>query len=157
MLTIRVKIRDLELEGTGFDSFEKFEPVLDRVVAIWKESAGSNSERLGKNLNPSSDIELPPGSWEMSINSFAAKLGGDTCRDLLKIGATYLSLVQGKQRFPRLDLLAIVKESTRWKKSYGNQVARDIQRMIAQSELVENATDIYSVPANVLDEIRSKL
>ncbi len=155
MNTIRLKIRDLEIEGIGFDSFEKFEPVLSRAVEIWKEIGAIES---APKKNPPHSNEHKSTSLDgISINSFAAKLSGDTCRDLLRISAAYIVLVGGQQKFKREELINTAKESSRWKKNYADQMSVNITRMIAKSELTENATGIYSLPPQVIDEFKQKL
>lgn len=159
MHTIRLKIRDLEVEGIGFDSFEKFEPILNKAVEIWKGSGGNeivktpaNAPPVPKVVNASSGETL-----DMSINSFVAKVGGDSCRNLLKASAGYLVLVKGEQKLKREDLINTAKDSTSWKKNFVNQTGINIERMIKHSELIENSSGIYSLPSPIVEEMQSKL
>jgi hypothetical protein len=157
MNTVRLKVRDLEFEATGFDTFAVCEPLLNRAIEIWKE---------GPRIAPATAIsEKPPqrvreGSSspsDLSVNSFAARLSGDSCRDLLKICGAYLAIVKGQERFSRDDLVSTAKSSSRWKKNYTNQVASNIQRMISQSELIENATDVFTLPDSIVEQVRAQL
>ena len=157
MNTIRLKIRDLEIEGVGFDTFEKFEPILNRAVEIWKSSGGAtpNSAPLTPRKNEAGVSSEQFGS--ISINSFIVKVGGESCRDLLKASAGYLTIVQSQERINHDDLVATAKQSTRWKKDFSANVNRDVKRMIDQGEITENATKIYSLPPAAVEEMRSML
>lgn len=157
MNTIRLKIRDLEVEGIGFDSFEKFEPILNRAVEIWKGSGGSTANSATTTPRKTDVGATSEEFGDISINSFIVKVGGESCRDLLKASAGYLTIVQSQERINHDDLVATAKQSTRWKKDFSANVNRDIKRMIDHGEITENATKIYSLPLAAVEEMRSML
>lgn len=159
MHTIRLKIRDLEVEGIGFDSFEKFEPILNRAVEIWKESSTANRfEQTPKSLSSDTSAStIPVEQAELSINSFVARVGGDTCREILSASAGYLIIIRSYQRIPHEELLETARSCSRWKKDYGNNLMRDVKRMIEQSQLIENSDRVYSLPHSILEEMKTKI
>jgi hypothetical protein len=157
MNTVRLKVRDLEFEATGFDTFAACEPILNRAIEIWKGAPCSVPAGNMIDKPQQANRESGPLPSDISINSFAAKLTADSCRDLLKICAAYLTIAKGQERFSRDELLATAKSSSRWKKTYTNQVAGNIQRMISQSELTENATGVYTLPDQIIEQVRAQL
>ena len=159
MQSIRMKIRDFELEGIGFKSFEEFEPILNRALEIWKGSSSARQRLQNDDLSsPSHEPEPRSGSVpDITINTFVARVGGDSCRDLLKASAGYLAIVGSQERIRHEELISTAKSSSRWKKSYSNMMSRDLKRMIENDEIVENASGQYSLPSTAIDEMSAKL
>lgn len=159
MHTIRMKIRDFEVEGIGFDSLEKFEPILSRALEIWKNTTPPSqpmkteavSKVVGEQVASSGAIP------EITVNTFVARIGADSCRDLLKASAGYLAIIMSQERIRHEDLIATAKGCSRWKKTYSNMMSKDLKRMIEKNEIIENASGQYSLPSTIIEEMQLKL
>lgn len=159
MHTIRMKIRDFEVEGIGFDSLEKFEPILNRALEIWKDNTTPRQPLKTQTFSPATGEQTAQSDNipEITMNTFVARVGADSCRDLLKASAGYLAIVTSQERIRHEDLIATAKGCSRWKKTYSNMMSKDLKRMIEKNEIIENASGQYSLPPVIMEEMRSKL
>ncbi|RWX75561.1 hypothetical protein EPK99_17840 [Neorhizobium lilium] len=82
---------------------------------------------------------------EMSMNSVVAKLGGNTCTELLKSAAVYLTLVMGKEKFTAREWDDAARESKSWKISYTKQKADRRLRLVKSGYVIENQKEVYSL------------
>lgn len=155
MQSIRLKIRDFEIEGTGFETLEEFEPVLNRALEIWRESPTPVKGPASSLDRP--EISTPANAPEITMNTFVARVGADSCRALLRASAGYLTIVAAHERIRHDDLITTAQSCSRWKKSYSNMMSKDLKRMIEKGEIIENASGQYSLPAAQCEQMRAQL
>lgn len=158
---IAVRINRIEIEFKGSENFieTKLVDLLERLIKAAESSAVIPAMPDQRDAEPDSlDIKnQPKPKLSLSINSVIAKVGGDSCRAILLASAAHISLVQGKNRFTRDELVTGAKEASVYKRDYSNQVSRDLSRLIKSGEIIENAKDVFCLSEAKKAEFAAKL
>lgn len=108
----------------------------------------------------SSVTASPPSErLELGMGSVAAKLGGNSVKDLALAAAIFLTLVHGKSRITRQEIWTAMQQATgHFKKGMkGGNFSRALQTLLKEGHLNEIAKDAYALPASQLDSARARL
>jgi hypothetical protein len=147
---LTVKGATVEFEGNS-DLFDaKIKPLCDRLFAIPKSAADDDEAVRG---GEESFRQKRVGT----INTVIAKLGADSCMDVLKAAAVQLVFYKGKDRFSDDEWDETAKEANAWKADYSNQKAKTKKRLIKSGFVIENAAGIFSLSDASVREMESKL
>lgn len=156
---IKIKLGSVEIEYEGSDQFLKDElpALLVAVSELYK-----NSGHLMSTNNIVSSNEISGSVTEQKIQgttaTLAAKLGGGSGPELAICAAARLTFVLAKDKFHRKELLAEMKTANSYYKStYMSNMSTLLSGLVKSGKFMEPSTDNYSLSADILKSIGTKL
>lgn len=158
---IRCKIGEMEVEYEGKESFLKddLSHLLDTMSGFFKahlNATKSTSSSIFEKRDE--DPQAGQSQFDLSVNSIAARLDVKTGPDLAMAACGYLTLVKGKERCSRAEVLATMKEaSSYYKTSMGSNLSAHLGRLVKINRLNETASDTYALTANERTTIENSL
>ena len=150
---IRLKIGEMEVEYEGKESFLKddLSNLLDTMSGFFKVHRGaveSNDSPSGKKRSVEPNA-AEPSRIDLSVNSIASRMNVKTGPDLAVAACGYLTLVKGRERCSRAELLAAMKEaSSYYKATMGSNLSSHLGSLVKGSRLNQTASDAYALTAN---------
>ena len=156
MTTLQMKIGNSELTLESASALSPDE--LDNAFKAFERFRGMVGASP-MTIATSGDGGSPPasnGGIDASIDMFVSRLGGDSCRALLKAAAAHLTLVDGQAVFGRQLWFERAQEAHEWRADYSSNRARDVRRMISSKEMIEKQGGMYALTPRVAAEIRAK-
>lgn len=150
---IKIKMGEIEIEYEGSEDFlkEELPELLSAVSDLYKKSAPSPNGDNDSGFAGSTDIQG-------TTANIAAKLGGSTGPDLAMASAVRLTLVLGKEKFQRKELLEEMQTATAYyKTSYSSNLTTTLNKLVKNDKLMEPAKDTYSLSASSRNNIGSQL
>ena len=165
---IKLRIGQFEVEYEGHNSFlkENIFHLMERAIEIHaKHGQTIPTHSLQDNStgddNDDDDGVKPVGhsrKWELAVSTIATRLSAKSGPDLASAAAAHLTLVQGRERFSRQDLLENMKaHSGMYKTSIGKNLTSTIQSLIRNGRLNEVAQGSYSLTAAEKERVESSL
>lgn len=156
---IRLRIGQLEVEYEGAPAFLEGEllGMMKKFVTFYKEHGGAiPAEPPIKHGAPH-----PTGSGsalDHSTNTIATLLGAKSGPDLILAAAAHYTLVLGKDRFTRRDLLGEMQTaSSFYKATYNNNLTKYLERLVRADRLRLVAQDTYALSASEKQALEAKL
>lgn len=159
MKTIRLEVGALRLEVISDDVETDLKIALATLKSMTATAAALPlpSEEGGPASGATARGAKPHSDYDHGINTYVAKLGGDSGRKLIRAASFHLSLVDGLESFPKDALIARAREAREWKKDYVNTQATDLRRMVASGDLIERSNGQFTVPTKALEEGKALL
>ena len=158
---IRLKIGTMEVEYEGKDSFLKddLSSLLDTMSDFFKAHRGTvESNEPAVVTQESEGTKAPKDQIDLSVNSIASKMNVKTGPDLAVAACGYLTLVKGRERCSRAELLATMKNaSSYYKATMGSNLSSHLGRLVKSSRLNQTASDAYALTANEKKKIEDCL
>ena len=146
----------IELEYEGEERFLKEE--LPDLLGTVKKLGDVRARAEGK---AGSETEEPAaaGSHQQSLSTsvIASRLNCRQGADLIEAAAFYLIGVLKKETFSRDELIREMRSAKAFfKKSYVNNLSNYLKQLISGQRLNEVGTDIFSVPHDVLKQLKGR-
>lgn len=153
-MSVRVGPAVIEIEIEGDDFGKALSDATSAVEKISHLSLRSDHKPslLGDSAPEQKDFNST--TIEAGINTFVARLGGKSGREILKAAAAHITLVEGASTFSSDQWKKRAKEARDWQAGYAKLQARDMKRMIDQGEINEKGADMYALPTKTLDDVR---
>ncbi len=151
---LRLKMGSIELEYEGEERFLKEElpnllgsvKELGDLMAVGNEVSSTNGKSIADSTNN-----------RLSTSVIASKLNCKQGADLIEAAAFYLIGVLKKETFTRDELIREMRSAKAFfKKSYVNNLSNYLKQLIAGQRLNEVGTDIFSVPHDVLKQLKGR-
>lgn len=159
-IKISASVGNLAFAYEGENSLfeEKFGTVMDRLSDLSRSLPG-NFTRDKESAEPPSKVGngSSVSNYSGTINTLVAKVGGDSCSELLKAAAAHLTLYEGKDRFSSTEWDNSAKDANLWKASYTNSKSTDKKRLVASGFIIENAKDTYSLSPSARRAMEEKI
>lgn len=153
---INIKIGNLEIGFEGSEDYIKN----DLLTTIKKVKDMFGIEEIPQAPTPAQVTKMQPTGKQIegTVTNISAKLGVTNGPELVMATATYLTLVEGNDRFTRRQLIDNMKTaSSYYKASYAGNLTQHINGLIKKDMLNEVAKDTYALPVSVITEMESKL
>ncbi|KGI78839.1 hypothetical protein [Oleiagrimonas soli] len=158
---IRIKMGAIEVEYEGSEEFLKKElpELLRGVLELHRESGESvNDDRGQGESGDNMGREVEKESFTGTTNTVAAKLSASSGTDLIVAAASRITLVLGKDKISRAELLKEMQDaSSYYKKSYSANLTKYLKQLVQADRLREIAKDTYSLSASELRKVKGKL
>lgn len=157
---IRLKIGQLEIEYEGCSSF-----LQDDLLNLMEKMVGFLAEHEAPIPTDSAPAQTngagstgSTGELDHSTNTIATILGAKTGPDLVVAASAGLTLVQGKDRFSRKELLTEMKTATSFfKKTYSNNLSKYLEGLTNADRLRLVAKNTYAISANEKKKLETEL
>jgi len=94
---------------------------------------------------------------EGTLSQLAARLGVESCRDLLLAAALHLVEYQGKERFAKDDWVSCAREAKQWKSAYSVQTATVINRLMDSGSVNETSKGTFSLTDETISKMSAQL
>lgn len=159
---LSVKFGVLEIEYSGPISFveERLADFCERISALDVPSKSIPEPKASGAIIDTNPAGSAPADLEgISMNALAQKYGVSKGVDLLKVAAIHLSIVQGKEVFPKSAILEEAKKATSYYKesTHRKNIGSLTNTMLKEDFLREQGGDNVAVSANAMTSARSML
>lgn len=154
---IRLKIGQLEIEYEGKESFlqDGLLNLMKKVVSFYAENKASIPAAPAP--APATN-DLASVALDHSTNTIATILGVKTGPELVVAASAHLTLVQGKDRFNRKELLTEMQTAASfYKSSYGNNLSKYLDRLVKADRLRLVGKNTYAISATEKQSLDAKL
>lgn len=153
---LRFKAGSTEVEYEGSASF--LEGKLEATVAALMELA-KGAPALTPSAEKSASEKGAQGAAELSTNTIATILDAKSCADLVIAAAARLSIVDGKLKFTRKEVIAQIKTATTfYKATYkGGNLSGALATLVKAKRLLLQGADEYALSATELKSLEAKL
>lgn len=140
---LKIKVGAVELEVEAPEAF-----VLDRfpslVTQVLKENGWTDIKQI---VQPSATVSNSDGGLDQSTNTIAALLDAKTGPDLALAACAHMSLVKGKMKFSRKDVLDEMQAAaTFYNHNYSGNLTKILQSLMKAKKLNLVANQTYSLP-----------
>jgi len=144
---IRIKIGEIEVEYEGPESFLKEElPNLLTTVSKLYEDNGHTVASAPEGKPAPGMVAKPKAKFSGTTKTIAGRLGCKSGPDLAIAAAARLTLVKQEDSFSRAALHTEMKGATSYyKKSYGNNLTKNLDSLVKSGRLVEPATGKFAL------------
>ncbi|MFN7114645.1 MAG: hypothetical protein ACK4PK_09855 [Alphaproteobacteria bacterium] len=143
---------EIEYEGNITDFKTHLTEILETVSGYLPAAAASTQQApIGTANNV---VPFASGQLEATTNTIASKLGCNNGVDLIKAAALQLTLVQGKSKFTRQELIDEMKTSSYHKSSYISNLTSYLKTLLSNGLLNESQKDTYSVNPSQLQQLQ---
>ena len=148
---------DLEIEYEGAATF-----LTSELLALVREAASLHAEGIA----PASDDEAEPpktdssgqSSVNLSMATVATRLNAKTGPELAIAAAAFLTICQGRDVFPRKDILATMRAApAHYKKAMGGNLSGSLTSLLKQKRLNETAGDKYALTVAEKERLHATL
>jgi hypothetical protein len=162
-MTAKLRIKagsvELELETEADLSVDDVKALLKEVETLTltsgAETPGGGVDSAAANADGSPSKLAEPK--KLHITSIAAKLDVKTGADLAVAAAAQLQLMDGKDSFTRQELLATMKQATKYYKASMSANLTSIISSLIPKKLNQLATDTYSLTADAHSALEAAL
>lgn len=154
VVKIRIKAGQFEIEFEGDKKFleKDFLGLVTQVAGVFK----GQPEIL--TAEPSASISAPTFGDHFSTNTIATKLSVDRGPELVIAAAAHLALVQKRGTFSRKEIADEMKKAPQfYKRSYGSNLAKIIDRLVKSDRLHLVGERTYSLAAKEKSRLEDKL
>ena len=153
---IRLKAGEAEVELRGSEGFVR--EALPGLVGLVKEMSSpeglSNDDYQETPLSNIPDKQGPA----MTVNTVAARLNVTKRKDFVMASCAYLSLIKGKERFERKEILAGMKSAQNYyKEGYRKSLTELLESLVKDGKLLETKKNIYALDARAKSDLETKL
>ncbi|MCB1838859.1 MAG: hypothetical protein KDI61_01170 [Alphaproteobacteria bacterium] len=154
---IRLKVGAIEVEYEGdiAELKEHLPDLLETVTGIDVPENVQPAETAGMSA-PNVVSMQGKHKMEGTTNSIASAIGCKSGPDLIKAASLQLTLVQGKEKFTRRELIAEMKTSTYHKETYIRNLGSYLKTLF-KDFLNESSKDTFSIKPAALEQYRSQL
>ena len=161
-IRVRVKVSWLEMEYEGAPSHirEHVIELVERLLSTRKESTQEGDGRVSieNELDSKRGSDEIAGLLDLSTSTIAAKMSVSTGSDLALAASAKLLLVDGRETFPRKDILGEMKKAPAYfKRTYSNNLTKSLEKLIKSDRLRLTAPEVYSISAKEQERLRTKL
>ncbi len=157
---IRIKLDQIEVEYEGAPSFieDNLLNMLRDAMELFKDGMPQLSDRTPNEIGNGKKSHETGDKLDLSTNTIATKMGCKTGADLIVAAAACLTLVQGKDRFHRKDVLAEMQTaSSFFKVTYTNNLTTYLDGLMKSDRLRLVAENTYAISAKEKEELEQKL
>lgn len=157
---LRVKLGAAEIEYEGESGFLKDEvmPTVSKMLAMVESRSDlqkSPPAVAADNLLASSDSGAVL-DHSLSTSTIATKLKANSSGELAIAAAAHLTLVQGRGRITRQELLDEMKSATSfYKSSFNNNLTNTLKTLVRKDRLRLVSADTYALSAKELADLGS--
>lgn len=157
---IRLKMGQLEVEYEGQASFlqDDLFNLMEKMVGFYaKHKASIPAAPLPAQTN-GAGLTDSTGELDHSTNTIATILGAKTGPDIVVAASAGLTLVQGKDRFSRKELLTEMQTAASFfKATYRNNLSKYLQGLVKADRLRLVGQNTYAISANEKKALETKL
>lgn len=153
---LKLGFGDIQIEYEGqLTELKEHLPELLKVIEGFKPAltivaTGKNTETAPAKVANNNKIEA-------TTNTLAAKLNCSSCSELIKAAALQLTLVQGKTKFTRQELVTEMKTSSYYKDTYMGNLNKYLKTLIKAGFLNEAQKDVYAVNPSQLSVLEAQI
>ncbi len=162
MTTLHLKTATYEIEYDG--DLAELANTLPSLIEILGISA--EAPLINETNNPATNIQdtsnaLPSNdatTTALSVSTIAARLSVNSGPDLIIAAAASLSIFQSRRSFSRSELLKEMQAAhSYYKKTYSSNLTKALTRLVKSGDLLEQSGSTYSLSAQKLSELESRL
>ena len=153
---IRLKAGEAEVEFRGSEGFVR--EALPGLVGFVKEMSSpeglSDDDYQEAPSSSNSDKQMPA----MTVNTVAARLNIKKRKDLVMAACAYLSVIKGKERFERKEILDGMKSAQNYYKvGYRKALTDLLDSLVKDGKRLETEKNIYALDARAKSDLEAKL
>ena len=154
---IRLKVGGLEIEYEGdITEFKGHLTEIMETVSSYLPQATS-AQQTPSAPAASNVVPFEGGQLQATTNTIASKLGCNNGVDLIKAAALQLTLVQGKPKFTRQELINEMKTSSYHKNTYISNLSAYLKTLLSNGFFNESQKDVYSVNPTQLQQLQAQV
>lgn len=161
---IKIKMGPIEIEYEGSEDFlkEELPALLSAVSDLYRESGVMEvqppQEQPSKAEANKPVSESSEATFQGTTGSLAGTLGVKSGPDLIMAAAGRLTLALGQGTFTRSQISSEIKSaSAYYKKSYSNNLTKNLNQLVKAQKLMETAKDTYALSATEKSNMESRV
>lgn len=157
---IRLKIGQLEVEYEGAASFlqDDLLNLMKKLVGFQKEHKAAIPADPPPIKTDGAGSSSSAGALDHSTSTIATIFGAKSGPDLIIAASACFTLVQGKDRFMRKELLGEMQTAASfYKATYNNNLSKYLDRLVKSDRLRLVADNTYAVSAKEKRALEAKL
>lgn len=154
---IRLKVGEVEVEYEG-DISELKEHLAELLKTVSEINVPERAWPAAAevDMQDAAPIKGKKTALEGTTNSIASSISCNSGSDLIKAASLQLTLVQGKEKFTRQELIAEMKTSTYHKSTYVGNMSSYLKNLF-KDFLNEASKDTFSIKPTALEKYRSQI
>lgn len=159
---VRIKAGPVEFEYEGETAFaiEDVKELFSHIETLFKVPSLREVQEQHANSDANfagADTKPPGGNQKLHVSSVAAKLGVKSGPDLMLAAAATLQIYDGKDRFTRAELAAVMKEATKfYRTSYTSNLTSYFNTLVGP-KLNQLSENVYSLTASEYQSLEARL
>jgi hypothetical protein len=151
--------QELVVMGSVLELMEPLEPDARKRVLIWlSQKLGIELQQPQPSRQRALSPDTPPKDFDLSTDTIATILGGESGADLIIAAAAQLHFVQGKQRFTRKELTAEMRTAPgHFKEAFVNNLSKYLTGLTKADRLRLVAADTFALSSKERQDLQSKI
>ena len=156
IVKIQLKVGQSEIAYEGPISFlqnELLDFVKEATDCCKANTPSDDAASKETPLTPNKDKKL-----DLSMTTIASHLKVKSGPDLILAACAHLTFVEGKEQFPRKEILATMRDASGfYNKNHEKVLTRDLRRLIAKKSVNEISKNSYALHAEKKKELETQL